>query len=318
MRVTAACVSLCGAVSLSVALDVDPGLDDALAMMLALRSPEVRVELVTTVAGNGPIEMTTRNALRVLRHLDSEDVPVSTGAASPLRRPFHDALGYHGPDALGGVELAEPRSSPGLLPAAEALFQFVAAAPGEHVLVATGPLTNVALALQRHPDMAAMLRQLVVMGGAFRLTSCGYGNETPFAEYNVWQDPEAAAVVFSSGAPLTIVGLDVTNSPSASLDVGDLERLRAVDSPAARLSADILAFALQRHPLFAMHDPLALAALLQPSLFTFVTGEAVVDTSDGEQRGQTTLQHAATGCRIAASVNGPRFRSLFLSRVMGD
>jgi len=305
-------------VSLSVALDVDPGLDDALAIMFAMRSPEVRVELVTTVAGNGPIEMTTRNALRVLQHLGAEGVPVSSGAAYPLRRPFHDALAYHGPDALGGVELAEPRTPPNPLPAPEALFQFVASAPGERVLVATGPLTNVALALQRHSEMATMLRQLVVMGGAFRLTSCGHGNETPFAEYNVWQDPEAAAVVLSCGAPLTIVGLDVTNSPSASLDAGDLERLRDGDSPASRLAAEILAFALQRHPLFAMHDPLALAALLDPSMFTFVTGEAAVNTGDGEQRGKTTLLHAATGSRVAASVDGPRFRTLFLSRVIGN
>ncbi len=300
----------------SVALDVDPGLDDALAIMLALRSPEIQVELVTTVAGNGPIEMTTRNALRVLRHLDAEGIPVSSGAASPLRRPFHDALGYHGPDALGGVVLADSRSLPSPLPALEALFQFAGSAPGKHILVATGPLTNVALAFQRHPEMAAMLRQLVVMGGAFRLTSCGYGNETPLAEYNIWQDPEAAALVFSSGARLTIVGLDVTNSPSASLDVGDLERLRTGDSPAARLAADILAFALQQHPLFAMHDPLALSVLLDPSLFTFVTGRAVVDTSAGEQRGRTMLQHGLGQSRVAVAVDGPRFRQIFLSRML--
>jgi len=297
---------------------MDPGLDDALAIMLALRSPEVRVELVTTVAGNGPIEMTTRNALRLLQYLGAEDVPVSSGADSPLRRPFHDALGYHGPDALGGVALAESRTSAIALPAHEALFQFVASAPGERILVATGPLTNVALAIQWHPEMAAMLRQLVVMGGAFRLTPCGYGNETPFAEYNVWQDPEAAAVVFSSGAPVSIVGLDVTNRPSASLDTAALERLRAGRSPASRLAADILAFALQRHPLFAMHDPLAFAALLDPALFAFATGEAIVNTGDGEQRGRTTLRHASRGCRVAASVDGPRFRTLFLSRVIGD
>jgi len=303
-------------VTLSVALDVDPGLDDALAIMLALRSPEVRVDLVTTVAGNGPLQMTTHNALRLLQHLGAEDVPVSPGAAAPLCRPFQDALGYHGPDALGNVALAEPRSSAIPLPAPEALFSFISSAPGERVLVATGPLTNVALALQQHPEMAGMLRQLVVMGGAFRLTPWGHGNETPLAEYNVWQDPEAAAVVFSSGAPLTIVGLDVTNSASASLDAADLGQLRGGVTPAARLAADIVAFALQRHPLFALHDPLAFAALLDPSLFTFASGVATVDTSDGEQRGKTTLSPGAAQCSVAASVDGRRFRTLFLSRVL--
>lgn len=317
MRVAPACGNLCGAMRLSVALDVDPGLDDALAMMLALRSPEVRVDLVTTVAGNGPIDMTTRNALRLLAHLGAVHVPVARGAAAPLRRPLHDALGYHGPDALGGVVLPESSSQPAPLPAHQALFEF-ATAPGERSIVATGPLTNVALALREHPEMAGMLRDLVVMGGAFGLTRYGHGNETPFAEFNFWQDPEAAAVVFASGVRLSVVGLDVTNDPSGSLDASDLERLRNGASPCARLAADLVDFAFRRQPLFAMHDPLALAALLDRSLFTFATGEASIDAGDGQQRGRTTLRRGKAGSSVAIAVDGRRFRQLFLSRILED
>ncbi|MCK9357168.1 MAG: nucleoside hydrolase [Dehalococcoidia bacterium] len=304
--------------NLSLALDVDPGLDDALAIMLALRSPGVRVDLVTTVAGNGPIDMTTRNALRLLRHLGASDVPVARGAAAPLRRPLHDALRYHGPDALGGVALPEASFPAAALPAHRALFEFAAAAPGERSLVATGPLTNVALALREHPEMAGMLREVVVMGGAFSLTRYGHGNETPFAEFNVWQDPEAAAIVFASGVRLSIVGLDVTNDPSGSLDASDLERLRTGASPYARLAADLVAFAFRRQPLFAMHDPLALAALLDRSLFTFATGEASVDSRDNEQRGRTTLHRGTAGSSVAIAVDGRRFRQLFLSRMLEE
>jgi pyrimidine-specific ribonucleoside hydrolase len=310
------------AVAVSVALDVDPGIDDALALILALCSPEVRLALVTTVAGNGPIEMTTRNAHRVLDYLGAAHITVAAGAAAPLEKPFHGALGYHGSDALGGLDLADGRMQSELRGAEESLFSFVAAAPGQRVIIATGPLTNIARAFQRHEDMPSMLKELIIMGGAFGLTRFGEGNQTPYAEFNIWQDPDAASVVFHSGVPMTIVGLDVTNDPSGALNGADLARLRGGDTRESVLAARLLEFALHGHCDCAMHDPLALAVALDRSLFQFVAGDVDVMTHDDEQRGRTLLRTFATsageraGALVAAAVDGPRFKELFLSRVL--
>ena len=307
---------------LSVALDVDPGIDDALALILAVRSPEVQLELVTTVAGNGPLYMTTRNALRVLGVLSQDHIPVHPGASTPLERQFHGALDYHGHDALAGLTLPEAAAEPRPQPAPEALYAFAAKAPGERVLVATGPLTNVALAFQQYPDMPKMLRELVIMGGAFGLTRYGTGNTTPYAEFNIWQDPEAAAIVFDSGANISAVGLDVTNDPTSGFDRADLARLRAVDTPAARLAAGITEFALQHHDVCALHDPLALAVVLDRSLFQFESGRVSVDTAPDEMYGRTLLYRETElsdpTAEVAAVADGHRFRELFLSRVEED
>ncbi len=308
--------------AISVALDVDPGIDDALALMLALRSPELNLALVTTVAGNGPLEMTTRNALRVLDYLGATDVPVAAGANAPLMKSFCGALGYHGADALGGVDLADGCITVESTPADDMLFDFVAAAPGQRVIVATGPLTNVARAFMRHEDMPSLVKELIIMGGAFQLTRYGDGNTTPWAEFNIWQDPDGARIVFHSGVPLTIVGLDVTNDPSGALVGGDLTRLRTGGTREAALAADLLDFALSTHPNCAMHDPLALAAAVAPSLFEFVTGQVDVNTSDDEQRGRTLFRpddastRLVSSSRVAVRVDGPRFKELFISRML--
>lgn len=308
--------------AVSVALDIDPGIDDALALLFAFRSPELRPVLVTTVAGNGPLEMTTRNALCVLDYLGAAHIPVAAGASQPLEKPFHGALGYHGPDALGGLSLPQGRTRIESRTAADLLYDFAAAAPAERTIIATGPLTNIARAFQRHEDMPQLLSRIVIMGGAFGLTPYGTGNQTPYAEFNIWQDPDAAFVVFRSGVPIVIVGLDVTNDPDTALNATDLSLLRTGTTPEAALAADLLEYVLRRHPDCALHDPLAVAAVVDPSLFTFISGHVYVMTRDDDERGRTLLQTlelsagARPTARVARSVDASRFKQLYLSRIL--
>lgn len=317
-KASSAYASVSGTVSLSVALDVDPGIDDALAIMLALRSAEVQVEMVTTVAGNGPVEMTTRNALRVLHYMGASHVPVYAGAGRPLHAPFHGALGYHGPDALGNVSIADSPRSACHTPAWEALYDFASTAPGTRTIVATGPLTNLALAFRSHPDLPGILRGVVIMGGAFRLTPYGEGNETPYAEFNIWQDPEAAETVFESRAHISVVGLDISNNPSTALDPADAQMLRTCGSDVARLAAELAAFTFTRHNVFQLHDPLALATVLDPALFDFVRGHVRVRTDEGTYRGMTELfeDEQEGNVNVACEIDAPAFKRLFMKRLM--
>ncbi|MFW6056488.1 MAG: nucleoside hydrolase [Chloroflexota bacterium] len=305
---------------MSVALDVDPGIDDALAIMLALRSPEVRLELITTVAGNGPLEMTTRNALRLLHHLGAPHIPVCAGAERPLSAPCHGALGYHGADALGNLDIRDGPERIGRTPAHEALYEFAAAAPGERTLVATGPLTNIARAFQSHNDMPRLLKELVIMGGAFRLTPYGTGNETPYAEFNIWQDPEAAEIVFGSDARMLVAGLDITADPSTALDVTDVTLLRRSNSFFGTLAASLAGFTLARHDVCQLHDPLALAIALRPELFDFVPGEVRVHTGEGEHRGMTEFRRGEHDrlVHVACGVDAASFKHLFMQRMAED
>ncbi len=303
---------------LSVALDVDPGIDDALAIMLALRSPELRVELITTVAGNGPLQMTTRNALRVLHYMGVDDIPVHAGAERPLRAPFHGALGYHGQDALGNSSIPDSPRAPCQSPASDALYCFASAAPGERVIIATGPLTNVALAFQSYPDLPIKLKELVIMGGAFRLTPFGTGNETSYAEFNIWQDPEAAESVFQAPVPISVVSLDVSNDPSTGLNRTDVERLRAAESSVAQLAGDLAAYIFARHDVFLLHDPLAVATTLNPALFEFARGQVHIQTGEHAYRGMTefceNLQEGHVS--VARQVNAAAFKQLVMGRLM--
>jgi inosine-uridine nucleoside N-ribohydrolase len=284
--------------------------------MLALRSPEIALEVVTTVAGNGPVDMTTRNALRVLHYMGATGIPVFSGAECPLEAPFHGALGYHGPDALGNVSIEDGGRCAAGIAAYEALHRFALVAPGQRTLIATGPLTNVALAFRAYPDLAGLLRHVVIMGGAFRLTRWGAGNETPYAEFNIWQDPEAAAVVFASSARISVVGLDVSGDPSTALTAGDVASLRKADSRVAALAADLVDFTLRRHDCCQLHDPLALAIALRPSLFEFDTGRVAVHADDSVYRGMTELTADPNGnVRVARSVDAASFKRMLLERL---
>jgi inosine-uridine nucleoside N-ribohydrolase len=298
--------------------DMDPGIDDALALILALKSPEAKILGITTVAGNAPVEMTSVNALRVLECLGAVNIPVARGSTHPLNRPLEDALGYHGSDGLGNCGLPSPLTSMHPLKAWDFLVRSVLDAPGEVTLVATGPLTNVACAFELQPRLPELLARLVLMGGAYRLTPYGKGNRTPFAEFNIWEDPEAAYMVFNSGVDIFAVGLDVTMDPAACLNSQHLEQIRTGQTLAARLVAQLVEYEVKYHGCCRMHDPLALAVLLNDSLLDFTLAKVEVVKGNNWDRGATHIlpSDSLQLIHIASAVDGPSFLKLFLSRIL--
>src|SRR5215469_3283288 len=189
-----------------VILDCDPGIDDAFAIAFACGHPGLELAGLTTVAGNVGLERTTANALSVLEFLGHPGIPVAAGSPAPLLRPFSDARDVHGETGLGGARLPVARGRAADVHAVDFLIREISAAPGVVTLVATGPLTNIALAVRRYPPLVQQVADFVIMGG-----SAGRGNTTPAAEFNIWCDPEAAAIVFGAGWRVTMVGLDVTH-----------------------------------------------------------------------------------------------------------
>ncbi|MFW6102576.1 MAG: nucleoside hydrolase [Chloroflexota bacterium] len=300
--------------------DMDPGIDDALALILALKSPEVQVLGITTVAGNAPVETTSANARRVLECLDAVSIPVAMGAAQPLKQPLEDALNYHGPDGLGECGLPSPLTPLCPAEAWDFLARSVLDAPGEVTLVATGPLTNVTYAFELHPELPELLARLILMGGAYGLTPYGKGNRTPFAEFNIWQDPEAADIVFNSGADIFAVGLDVTMDPAACLSSQHLEQIKARHTPAAHLAAQLVEYEIKYHGCCRMHDPLALAVLLDTSLLDFTSAGVEVVKGNDWDRGVTRISSSGSSqlIHVASAVDGPRFIGLFLSRILDE
>jgi len=216
-------------VAQKVIIDCDPGIDDALALVFAHGDPGLDVCGITTVAGNVDLDKTTANALRVRDFIGMGDVPVVPGSAVPLLRPGLDAREIHGNTGLAGARLPAALSGPAPGHAVDYLIETISAAPGEITLVAVGPLTNIALAVRREPALTSLVRDFVIMGG-----SAGRGNRTPAAEFNILADPESAAIVFSAGWTVTMIGLDVTLQARVTAAVRD--RMRGL----GRLADDLL------------------------------------------------------------------------------
>jgi len=269
-----------------VIIDTDPGVDDALALLLAMRSPELKIEAITPVAGNVPLELTLPNALRMVEIAGRSDIPVAAGAKSPLVRRLVTATYAHGENGLGGAVFPEPKTKPVNRPAAELIRQIVRQFPGEVTLLTIGPLTNIATALNTDPELAGMVRALVMMGG-----SLSGGNITPAAEFNIYVDPEAARIVFQSGIPITMVGLDVTRKTSLTED--HLRQLQAGQNPVSQAAATIARNAIEhnRERGFVvgpnMHDSLAVAGFLDPSMLKLKEYYVDVETTGELTAGET-------------------------------
>ncbi|HET7572205.1 MAG TPA: nucleoside hydrolase [Gaiellaceae bacterium] len=298
-----------------ILIDCDPGHDDAMAILLALASPELEVRGITTVAGNQTLDKTTRNALVVLEVAGRADVPVAAGADRPLRRELRTAAHVHGESGLDGPELPEPAPAPVDAHAADFLAERIE--PGV-VLVPTGPLTNVALLLERHPDVRERLERIVWMGGAV-----AEGNVTPAAEFNAFVDPEAAAAVFASGIPVTMIGLDVTHR--ALFTRAHAEELRGAGR-AGRFVAELSDFFQLFHERAyrfdgsPIHDAVAVAHAIDPTLVETRPANVVVETASEYCDGRTVADlRGVTGREpngeVGVDLDAPRFLDLLVSRL---
>jgi pyrimidine-specific ribonucleoside hydrolase len=268
-----------------VILDVDPGHDDAVAIMLACAAPELDLLAITTVAGNVPLEKTTRNALRILSLIGHTDLPVAAGASSPLRRALHTAENIHGESGLDGPEIPDPSFEPHERGAADLIADTIRDSPEPVNLIPTGPLTNVATFLREHPDLKERVARISLMGG-----SIGLGNTTPAAEFNVYVDPEAAREVFESGLPITMSGLDVTHQAGAGS--AERENLRSLGRIGGVVAELLEFFAGTYERIFGfdappLHDAVAVAAVLEPALLKTRPMRVDVECESELTRGET-------------------------------
>ena len=277
--------------ALPIILDCDPGHDDAIALVLALASPELEVKAVTSSAGNQTPDKTLRNVLRMLTLLKRSDIPVAGGAVKPLMRDLIIADNVHGETGLDGPALSEPDFAPQNCTAVELMAKVLRESPEPVTLVATGPQTNVALLLNSHPELHAKIARIVIMGGAM-----GLGNWTPAAEFNIYVDPEAAEIVFQSGIPVVMAGLDVTHRAQIMAD--DIERFRAINNPVARTVAELLDFFMEYHKTekwgfqgAPLHDPCTIAWLLKPEIFTTARRWVGVETQGKYTQGMTVVDY---------------------------
>ena len=316
---------------MKVILDVDTGTDDALAIALATLSPEIELIGLTTVSGNVHVDKTSVNTVRVLEFLGVDDVPVFRGAAKPLVKELRTVEWVHGSDGLGDSGIPMPRRKPEDKPAAEFIVEELRkSSPGEITLIATGPLTNLAIALLLEPRIVEKIQKIIVMGGAFGVTPHGTGNITPVSEFNIYTDPEAAKIVFESGAKVSCVGLDVTMDPSAVLRAEHIDSLRGSGSKAAELAVRVTRGMMERVGFFALHDPMAVALAVKPELFKTEEYYVQVSLEEGDLRGQTIadrrwfvrelgeklgIKPRGAKLSIASWVDGPGFLRFFLDRI---
>jgi purine nucleosidase len=305
---------------MNVLIDCDPGIDDALALLLASASPELTLQAVTTVAGNTDVQTGADNALAVLTLAGACDIPVAAGCASPLIKPLITAPETHGPTGMGHASLPQNTRRPQSRHAVDLIIENAERGAGELTLIAIGPLTNIALALRKAPHIAQAFSRVIIMGGAIR----HQGNVTMGAEYNCWVDPHAAHIVFHSGMPITLVPLDVTYR--CLFTSTHAEVLARMPSPITRFIADATRFYIDFHRSeqnvdgCAINDALAVALCLAPDLVKTEKLFVDIDLSDGISHATTfadfwNTTKRAPNMHVALDVDVPRFFDLLLGRM---
>ncbi len=271
-------------------IDTDTASDDAVAILMAHRWPDVQVEAVTLVSGNVPVERGAQNALYTIQ-LCGKATPVYIGCAKPMIRPHSYATWFHGEDGMGNMFYPDPIRAPESKHAVDAIIDTIKANPGEITLVTLAPLTNIATALLRAPEIASLVARVVIMGGAANVV----GNVTPAAEYNIWVDPEAAKIVFQSGMPMEMVGWELSRF-DAALTPAEMDAVRAFDTELAHFAMDCnkvaleVAMTVQGASGVTLADPVAMAVALDPAIVTRKGSHFVdVETSSEMTRGQTVV-----------------------------
>lgn len=321
-----------------VILDVDTGIDDALAILMAVRSPELEVIGVTTVGGNTGIENVTRNTLQVLE-LAGYDIPVAKGAGEPISGQkvityIHkdgevvDGEYIHGSDGLANLsnQLPPPSAETVDIHAAEFIVDSIISSPQEITLITTAPLTNIAIAVEKEPRIADMIKEHIMMGGAFGLTEYGHGNVTPVSEFNVWHDPLAAHKVLSS-MPTIAAGLDITHDPSVELKQDFLTNF-STQNKIEKFVHSLVSFYVRRGERIAYpHDPIAVAAAIAPQIFKWDYHPVEVETEGNLTRGQTIIdrrpqlpverKRSGKKVRVCHHIEGEKFMELFIKRLKG-
>ncbi len=304
---------------IQIILDCDPGHDDALAITLALARPELDLLALTTVAGNAPLAATTRNALRVLTLLGRTDLPVGAGAPAPLIRPLHVAANVHGLSGLDGADLPEPAMAAQDIHAIELIRTTLERSPSPVTLIPTGPLTNIALLIRTYPGIVERIERICLMGGAV-----GEGNTTASAEFNIWADPEAAAIVFEAGRPVTMIGLDVTHR--AIVTAADAARMAALGNRTGQVFADLLEFFGRFHRErygwdgSPVHDAVAVAHVAVPGLVETQPSRVDVETVSELTRGRTVadvrgLSGRPVNAEVGLAIDRARFVDLLVDAV---
>ena len=285
-----------------VVVDTDPGTDDALALLMALNSPDLLIEGITTVGGNATLAETTNNALRLVDHVARwREVPIAVGADRPARGSFTHAYHVHGVEGLG-VHLPATTLKPHRADAVDFIRDRVSTLPGRLTVIALGPLTNVAAALDGRPDIANAISEIVVMGGAVEVP----GNVTPHAEFNIYEDPWSANAVFASGVAVRLVGLDVTHRTFMHRRGGP--QWFGGTSKSADLANRILADRFRERAdaqEFYLHDPLAVAAAIEPDILRYRRAQVSVVT-DGNERGRTVASYGDGPVNVAVGVDVER------------
>lgn len=271
-----------------IILDCDPGHDDAIAMMVAAADPTLELLGITVVAGNQTLDKTLPNALNVCQRLGIE-TPVYAGMPQPLVREQITAGDIHGRTGLDGPVFAPLTRKAESTHAVRFIIDTLMASDGDVTLVPVGPLTNIAVAMRMQPQIVPKIREIVLMGGAW-----GLGNVTPSAEFNICADPEAASVVFRSGVPLVMMGLELTDQTACTMDI--IERMEALGNGAGRLFGEIMRFTFETQKVYGLaggpvHDVTCVAYLIEPQLFTLRAMNVEVDISHGPSYGRTVCDY---------------------------
>ncbi|MFH0068538.1 nucleoside hydrolase [Peribacillus sp. NPDC056705] len=282
-----------------IIMDCDPGHDDAIAIILAAAQPELEILGITTVSGNAEIEKTTKNALKTCELVSLTDVVVSKGASEPLIRLRETAPGIHGDSGLDGPELPDPSRSWSEEHGADTILRLIKESIEPVTILPTGPLTNIAIALSKAPEIKDHIEEIILMGGGT------FGNWTPTAEFNIWADPEAAKKVFDSGIPIAVMGLDITHQALATQEV--IDQVNKIDNNVAKVVGELLVFFASTYKeMFdfdgaPVHDALTVAYCIAPELFEMKDVNITVETKGEFTTGTTLIDlHGVTGRKVNA------------------